>query len=171
MYTHTVNLSFANAEWKLDYNAELSQVRADRDEALTQARRNALQIAARALALGDDKRPLALFAAGATGAFACLPSDLINPLCYYPFLGVGAAHLGWQVYSVDLNSRQDCLAKFKSNSTFGAILFAALVAGKLLADDADEEKDEEGTSRAGKRPKPSQPQPSTLSLIRERFGY
>ena len=125
-----------------------------------------------ALALGDDKRPLALFAAGATGAFACLPSDLINPLCYYPLLGVGAAHLGWQVYSVDLNSRQDCLAKFKSNSTFGAILFAALVAGKLLADDAEEEKEEEeGTSRAGTRPEPSQPQPSTLSLIRERFGY
>jgi len=33
---------------------------------------------------------------------------------------------------VDLNNREDCAAKFRSNSTYGALVFAGIVAGKVL---------------------------------------
>ena len=37
-----------------------------------------------------------------------------------------------QVLSVDLNSRHDCLRKFKSNTHIGAILLLAIVAGSYV---------------------------------------
>ena len=42
-----------------------------------------------------------------------------------------ASHLAWQLISVDLNNRSDCMEKFKSNSTFGAIVWAAILAGNF----------------------------------------
>ena len=54
-------------------------------------------------------------------------------------LAGGAAHLAWQLRTVDFDSRADCLRKFQSNHHFGALIFAALVAGRLLATSAEEE--------------------------------
>ena len=116
-----------------------------------------------ALALGDDKRPLALFGAGAIGAFACVPTELVDPMAYYGLLGMGATHVAWQVYTVDLSSRADCLAKFQSNSHFGALLFGAIVVGKLLADATDADATERGEASGGRRTQ----QPSTFSLLKE----
>ena len=52
---------------------------------------------------------------------------------FYAGLGAAASHLAWQVADVDLDDRDDCAAKFKSNSVYGGIVFAAIVAGKLSA--------------------------------------
>jgi hypothetical protein len=56
--------------------------------------------------------------------------------CGLPFYaGVAAAggHLAWQLASVDLDSRSDCWAKFASNTWYGALVFAGIVADRLLA--------------------------------------
>jgi len=43
-------------------------------------------------------------------------------------LTVGAAHLGWQIATLDVNDGDNCLKRFRSNRNFGAIIFIALVA-------------------------------------------
>ena len=49
------------------------------------------------------------------------------------YVGIAAAggHLAWQYHTVNLNSPADCLRMFKSNHLVGAIVFAAIVAGKI----------------------------------------
>lgn len=43
-----------------------------------------------------------------------------------------AAHLYWQISTVDLQNRADCNSKFVSNKWFGAIVFVGIVSAKLL---------------------------------------
>lgn len=54
------------------------------------------------------------------------------PAPFYLGLAGVASHLAWQIKTVDLGSRSDCLSKFKSNRDLGAVMFAAIVAGKLI---------------------------------------
>ena len=53
-------------------------------------------------------------------------------LPYYAGVTAAACHYSWQLAQVDLDSRQDCLAKFVSNKWFGALVFSGIVADKLL---------------------------------------
>jgi 4-hydroxybenzoate polyprenyltransferase len=46
-------------------------------------------------------------------------------------LAAAAAQLVWQVATVDIDSPDGCMAKFKSNKWFGLIVFAAMVAGQI----------------------------------------
>ncbi len=48
---------------------------------------------------------------------------------FYVGLAVSAGQLAWQARNVDIASSSDCLAKFKSNSHYGLILFAAIALG------------------------------------------
>lgn len=43
-----------------------------------------------------------------------------------------AAHLAWQIRSVDLEDGPDCMRKFVSNKWAGALLMAGCVGGRLL---------------------------------------
>ena len=52
---------------------------------------------------------------------------------FYASLAGAAGHLAWQIRAVDLDSRQDCMAKFVSNRDFGALLFGGIVLDKLVA--------------------------------------
>lgn len=87
-----------------------------------------------ALKLGDATRPwLAAFYGGA-GALLLAAGYLVE--LHWPFyvlLAAGAVHLGWQVKQVDIGDPKDCLAKFKSNRDFGLIVFAGIVAGRVIA--------------------------------------
>ena len=56
----------------------------------------------------------------------------LGPAFYAGLLAAGA-HQAWQICTVDLSSRADCSAKFGSNRDFGALVFAAIVAGKYLS--------------------------------------
>jgi 4-hydroxybenzoate polyprenyltransferase len=47
---------------------------------------------------------------------------------FYVGLAAAALQLAWQAADVDIDSPQDCLAKFKSNKWFGLILLAGIVA-------------------------------------------
>jgi len=51
---------------------------------------------------------------------------------FYAALGLGAAHLIWQVYSVDIDDAKNCLRRFKANRDFGLIVLAAIVLGRLF---------------------------------------
>ena len=47
-------------------------------------------------------------------------------------LGLGAAHMFWQMRTLDISSPQTCLMLFKSNSQFGWIIFGGLLAAALV---------------------------------------
>ncbi len=49
---------------------------------------------------------------------------------YYTGVGLGALHFGWQIYQLDTDDPQDCLAKFKSNKWLGILITATIVAGQ-----------------------------------------
>ena len=51
---------------------------------------------------------------------------------FYGSLLAAGAHLAWQIRTVELADRQDCMDKFVSNKWFGAVVFSGIVADKLL---------------------------------------
>ncbi len=52
---------------------------------------------------------------------------------FYVSVAAVAGHLAWQIRAVDLDSREDCMAKFVSNRDLGAVLFSGIVLDKLFA--------------------------------------
>ncbi|MBO6825459.1 MAG: 4-hydroxybenzoate octaprenyltransferase [Sneathiella sp.] len=54
----------------------------------------------------------------------------MSPLFYVGMAGA-AAHLYWQLKSLDIHDGDKCLMLFKSNKTFGAIVFFAIAAGNF----------------------------------------
>ena len=91
--------------------------------------------AATGAGVGWAVAPSGVLGGPATGSVGGCASGAAAGLAWPFYAGVGAAasHLAWQVADVDLNDRDDCAAKFKSNSVYGGIVFAAIVAGKLAA--------------------------------------
>lgn len=51
---------------------------------------------------------------------------------FYAGAAGAAAHLAWQIRTVDLDSGADCHAKFVSNAWYGALPFAGILADRLL---------------------------------------
>lgn len=51
---------------------------------------------------------------------------------YFAGLIAGAAHLAWQVGTLDINDPRNCLERFRSNHGFGALIFAALTLEMVL---------------------------------------
>ncbi len=51
----------------------------------------------------------------------------------YAGLAAGAAHMAWQIRSLDLKDPAKCLRLFKANSVFGWIVFAGLAAAGILS--------------------------------------
>ncbi len=85
-----------------------------------------------ALKLGVETRPwLAGF--GAAMILLLVAAAMAADLAWPAKLGVigVAAHLLWQLASVDLDDARDCLEKFKSNRFIGWILLAGVIAGRL----------------------------------------
>ena len=80
----------------------------------------------------DTKKYLSAFALAGTSAL-CASGAYVG-LDYPFYFGVTAAasHLAWQIATVNLDDRDDCAAKFRSNSTYGALVFASIVAGKVF---------------------------------------
>eukprot|EP00201_Polytomella_parva_P024117 CAMPEP_0175042204 /NCGR_PEP_ID=MMETSP0052_2-20121109/2411_1 /TAXON_ID=51329 ORGANISM="Polytomella parva, Strain SAG 63-3" /NCGR_SAMPLE_ID=MMETSP0052_2 /ASSEMBLY_ACC=CAM_ASM_000194 /LENGTH=260 /DNA_ID=CAMNT_0016304945 /DNA_START=341 /DNA_END=1123 /DNA_ORIENTATION=- len=52
---------------------------------------------------------------------------------FYMGVAAAAAHMAWQVGTVDLRNGKDCMDKFVSNKWVGAIIFSGIVAAKLSA--------------------------------------
>ncbi|XP_063436044.1 4-hydroxybenzoate polyprenyltransferase, mitochondrial-like [Mytilus trossulus] len=51
---------------------------------------------------------------------------------YYTGVSITAAHLAYQLYTVDLNNADDCAAKFRSNTGLGFVMFIGIVTGTLM---------------------------------------
>jgi 4-hydroxybenzoate polyprenyltransferase len=47
-------------------------------------------------------------------------------------VAIGAAHMGWQITTLDVNDGDNCLKRFRSNRDFGAIIFVSLLAEAAL---------------------------------------
>jgi 4-hydroxybenzoate polyprenyltransferase len=86
-----------------------------------------------ALRLGTATKPwLAAFAAATILCFgASLWSAGSGPIAYLGLAGV-LAHLLWQLYDVDIDDPQDCLAKFRANRFIGWILLFGIVLDRAL---------------------------------------
>ena len=108
--------------WTLGYDT-IYALQDKEDDALIGVRSSALR-------LGRHARPaLAVFYALAVVGFAAAGWLAGVGPWFYLGVGLGAAHLAWQVGFVKPDDPADCLAKFKSNTGFGWILFAAAVFG------------------------------------------
>ncbi|GFP92340.1 4-hydroxybenzoate polyprenyltransferase mitochondrial [Phtheirospermum japonicum] len=87
-----------------------------------------------ALRFGDStKEWLAGFGIACIGCLALSGFNANLEWPFYPFLGAAAAHLTWQISTVDLSSRADCNRKFLSNKSFGAIVCSGILFGRLLS--------------------------------------
>jgi 4-hydroxybenzoate polyprenyltransferase len=51
---------------------------------------------------------------------------------FYALVAAAAVQLAWQARRIDLDDPVDCLVKFKSNRLFGWLLFAAMIAGRVV---------------------------------------
>uniref|UniRef100_A0A7S4F3H9 4-hydroxybenzoate polyprenyltransferase, mitochondrial n=1 Tax=Chrysotila carterae TaxID=13221 RepID=A0A7S4F3H9_CHRCT len=118
-------LYLASFAWTLHYDTIYAHQDA-KDDARAGVRSSAL-------ALGKRTKPfligcgvVCIGGIGAAGA-ASGEAALLMPL------SAGALHLAWQTRTLDLNSRESCLRLFRSNRDFGAIVFAAIVACKLIS--------------------------------------
>ncbi len=74
---------------------------------------------------------LTLFYGGAVALFAATLVSVGAPLVAWLGLAGFAAHLAWQVRSLDIGNPDLCLRLFKSNRDAGLILLAGLVAASL----------------------------------------
>ena len=87
-----------------------------------------------ALMFGESTKPwLVLFygvaLAGIAGAGITAGAGFVFCLG----LVAGAAHLAWQIATLDVKDERNCLIRFRANRDFGAIVFAALFADMALA--------------------------------------
>ncbi|XP_027124411.1 4-hydroxybenzoate geranyltransferase 2-like [Coffea arabica] len=87
-----------------------------------------------ALLFGDSTK---LWISGfAAASIASLALTGFNANIGWPFYGLLAAasgHLAWQIWDVDLSNPADCSRKFVSNIWFGAIVFGAILCGRLFS--------------------------------------
>ncbi|MFQ5958553.1 MAG: 4-hydroxybenzoate octaprenyltransferase [Alphaproteobacteria bacterium] len=114
----------AGVAWTLGYDTIYAHQDKE-DDALIGVKSSALK-------LGDATRPWLFAFYGAALALLALSGALAG-LAWPFYLGLAAAgvQLAWQAAQVDIDSPRDCLAKFVSNKWLGAIVFAAIVGGRL----------------------------------------
>jgi 4-hydroxybenzoate polyprenyltransferase len=60
---------------------------------------------------------------------------------YYAALGGIVGHLSHQIYTLDINDREDCARKFLSNRWIGLLLFLGTVGGTYLKEEDSEVKE------------------------------
>ncbi len=81
-----------------------------------------------AIRFGHNTAPwLSLFYGITIGGLAFSGWLIGAGIWFYLGLAAGAAHLVWQVATLDITDPQNCLERFRSNHSFGAIVFLAIV--------------------------------------------
>ncbi len=76
---------------------------------------------------------LSLFFGITIGGLAFAGWSIGAGLWFYCGLAAAAAHLVWQVTTLDIDDPDNCLQRFRSNHGFGAIVFLAIVADIMPA--------------------------------------
>ncbi|XP_052066102.1 4-hydroxybenzoate polyprenyltransferase, mitochondrial-like isoform X2 [Mytilus californianus] len=86
-----------------------------------------------ALKFGDKtKHWLSGFATIMIGGLTLTGVALDQTWPYYTGVSITAAHLAYQLYTVDLDNADDCAAKFRSNTGLGFVMFVSIVIGTLM---------------------------------------
>jgi 4-hydroxybenzoate polyprenyltransferase len=87
-----------------------------------------------ALRFGDATKPwLVGFYAGAVVLWGLAGALAGARLAFFLALALAAVQLGWQVATLDTRDAGNCLARFKSNTQIGWLLFLAVVADMAIA--------------------------------------
>lgn len=118
-------LYIAGVNWTLVYDTIYAH----------QDKRDDVTAGVKSTALLFGSRTKAWLSGFAAAHVACLLAAGSNAGCAWPhYLGVAAAaaHLAWQIRSVDLENGADCSAKFVSNQTYGGIVTAGILLDRLL---------------------------------------
>ena len=119
-------LYLAGVNWSLVYDTIYAHQDKD-DDVRAGVRSTALTLGAR------TKPALAAFAAAQAGCLLVAGAAAGAGGAFAAAVAAGAAHQGWQIVSTDLDDRSDCMAKFVSNKWYGGIIYAGILADRLLA--------------------------------------
>ncbi|MCB2106528.1 MAG: 4-hydroxybenzoate octaprenyltransferase [Rhodobacteraceae bacterium] len=110
--------------WTLGYDT-IYAMQDMEDDALVGVKSSALALGARA------KPAIAIFYALALALFvSCVPIDTWNGL-FFAATALALAHLGWQVATLDPSDPANCLARFKANRDFGALIMLAIALSRV----------------------------------------
>ena len=112
--------------WTLGYDTIYAHQDKD-DDALVGVKSSALRLGA------NTRLALWLFYAGAAALFAAAGAAAGLAPAYYAALALACGQLAWQAWRVALDDSADCLDKFRSNTVFGWLMLAAILAGRLSA--------------------------------------
>ncbi len=110
--------------WTLGYDTIYAHQDKE-DDALIGVKSSARKLGAKTLPFLSAVYSLALILFALAGVFAGLH------WIYYTFLLFFAAHLAWQIRSLDIDDPEKCLHVFKSNRDAGAIFFFACFLGAV----------------------------------------
>ncbi|MBM3517939.1 MAG: 4-hydroxybenzoate octaprenyltransferase [Alphaproteobacteria bacterium] len=110
--------------WTLGYDTIYAHQDKE-DDALIGVRSTALKFGA------ASRRWIAGFYGGAVILFALAGAVAGVAWPFYPLLGMAALQLAWQTWRVRFDAPASCLAVFRSNTLFGALVFAAILAGQV----------------------------------------
>ena len=87
-----------------------------------------------ALTFGDRTKAICGgFAAAQAGLLCAAGAALGAGAPYYAGVAAATAHVAWQLVTVDLDDARDCMSKFVSNRITGGLLFAGIIADRLVA--------------------------------------
>lgn len=79
----------------------------------------------------QSKRWMILFAGLSVSLFGLAGFQAHMPWVYYASCLIGASHLTWQLYTVNLTNHLDCARIFSSNKWFGAIIGFGILASNF----------------------------------------
>jgi len=86
-----------------------------------------------ALRFGENtKKWLSFFSVTTIGGLLTTGIMASQPWPYFVATSLGAIHLIWQITKLDINDRNDCLAKFISNKRFGQIIFGGILFSSII---------------------------------------
>jgi len=115
-------LYLAGILWTLGYDTIYAHQDKD-DDALIGVRSTARLFG------GASRTWIGAFYAGTVALLALAGRLVWMAWPFYATLALAALLLAWQVWRVDFDDPTDCLAKFRSNNLFGALVFLAIAAG------------------------------------------
>lgn len=117
-------LYFSGVMWTLIYDTIYAHQ--DKRDDMT------IGVKSTALRFGDQTKPwLSCFSVAMLVGLTLTGMNCDQTLPYYGALAVTGAHLGHQIYTLDILKAEDCWKKFSSNRTVGFILFLGIVLGNL----------------------------------------
>jgi 4-hydroxybenzoate polyprenyltransferase len=87
-----------------------------------------------ALKFGDKTKPWLIIFYGVTLAGLAMAGILVGAqIFYFAGLTAAAAHLAWQVGTLNTDSAANCLERFRSNHGFGALIFLSMAADMIIS--------------------------------------